>query len=84
MQSVFADEGVSLAPAANISSLSGSESKRENRSRTISSRPRASLEGSRGQESPVDAVRRSLATTVSYSTQRKERRRTITEIFSQR
>ena len=84
MQSVFADEGVSLAPAANISSLSGSESERENRSRTISSRPRASLEGSRGQESPVDAVRRSLATTVSYSTQRKERRRTITEIFSQR
>ncbi|TBU31791.1 hypothetical protein BD311DRAFT_775768 [Dichomitus squalens] len=82
-----------LAPAAPISSSqSGSESERErdrdrdrdSRARTISTRPRASLEGSRADERPVDAVRRSLATTVSYSAQRKERRRTITEIFSQR
>ena len=88
MQSAFEDEGVSLGPAATISSLSGSESERERergtmRSRTISSRPRASLDSNR-EESPVDAVRRSLATTVSYSAARKERRRTITEIFSQR
>ncbi|KAI0769947.1 hypothetical protein C8Q74DRAFT_1202382 [Fomes fomentarius] len=84
LSSAFADESADLSPAAPISSLSGSESERETRSRTISSRPRASLENSRGESSPVDAVRRSLATTVSYSAARKERRRTITEIFSQR
>ena len=83
--SAFADDPPALAPAAPISSQSGSESERETRSRTISTRPRASLDDRRsGEESPVDAVRRSLATTVSYSTARKERRRTITEIFSQR
>ncbi|KAI0700355.1 hypothetical protein C8T65DRAFT_580318 [Cerioporus squamosus] len=80
LRSAFAD--VSSRDVAPISS--GSESERETRSRTISSRPRASLESSRGEEHPVDAVRRSLATTVSYSAARKERRRTITEIFSQR
>ncbi|RPD62254.1 hypothetical protein L226DRAFT_337925 [Lentinus tigrinus ALCF2SS1-7] len=82
LSSAFAD--VSSRAVAPISSQSGSESERETRSRTISSRPRASLENSRGEGSPVDAVRRSLATTVSYSAARKERRRTITEIFSHR
>ncbi|KAI0755103.1 hypothetical protein C8Q80DRAFT_1095322, partial [Daedaleopsis nitida] len=88
LSAAFANESPSVAvPVAPVSSQSGSESERESqsRSRTISSRPRASLESSRGgQESPVDAVRRSLATTVSYSAARKERRRTITEIFSHR
>ncbi|KAI1793313.1 hypothetical protein LXA43DRAFT_237425 [Ganoderma leucocontextum] len=89
--SIFADRTLAptLSPAAAISSpQSGSESERErdreSRSRTISARPRASMEASRGEASPVEAVRRSLATTVSYSAARRERRRTITEIFSHR
>ncbi|TFK85329.1 hypothetical protein K466DRAFT_494954 [Polyporus arcularius HHB13444] len=79
LSSAFAD--VSSRAAVPISSQSGSESERETRPRTISARPRASLESSRGEERPLDAVRRSLATTVSYSAARKERRRTITEVF---
>ncbi|KAM5530561.1 hypothetical protein V8D89_015755 [Ganoderma adspersum] len=89
--SIFANQTVAptLSPSAAISSpQSGSESERdrdrESRSRTISARPRVSMETTRGEASPVEAVRRSLATTVSYSAARKERRRTITEIFSHR
>ena len=86
MHSAFADEGVSLASPANVSmsSLSGSESERESRWKTLSGRPRVSLDSNRSGESPIDAGDRSLASTVSYSAARKERRRTITEIFSQR
>ncbi|KAI0821962.1 hypothetical protein BC628DRAFT_1391667 [Trametes gibbosa] len=72
-----------LAPPAPLSlSTSGSESERERETRwkTLSSRPRASLDSNRSGESPIDAPDRSLAT-VSYSAARKERRRTITEIF---
>ncbi|KAI0662010.1 hypothetical protein C8Q70DRAFT_1051513 [Cubamyces menziesii] len=75
-----------LAPAAPISSsTSGSESERESRWRTISTRPRVSLDSNRSGNSPIDALAdRSLASTVSYSAARKERRRTITEIFHER
>ncbi|KAI0333713.1 hypothetical protein GY45DRAFT_1319315 [Cubamyces sp. BRFM 1775] len=75
-----------LAPAAPISSsTSGSESERESRWRTISTRPRVSLDSNRSSNSPIDGVAdRSLASTVSYSAARKERRRTITEIFHER
>ncbi|KAI0631968.1 hypothetical protein C8Q77DRAFT_1218535 [Trametes polyzona] len=79
--SVADNQTVVLAPPAPISSsTSGSESERETRWKTLSSRPRASLDSNRSGESPIDAADRSLAT-VSYSAARKERRRTITEIF---
>ncbi|KAI0352590.1 hypothetical protein OH77DRAFT_1408788 [Trametes cingulata] len=68
------------APPALMPSHSGSESERETRWRTLSSRPRASLDSNRSGESPIDSPDRNLAT-VSYSAARKERRRTITEIF---
>ncbi|OSD07342.1 hypothetical protein PYCCODRAFT_1359215 [Trametes coccinea BRFM310] len=71
-----------LAPPAPIStSTSGSESERESRWKTLSGRPRVSLDSNRSGESPIDAGDRSMASTVSYSAARKERRRTITEIF---
>ncbi|CDO71660.1 hypothetical protein BN946_scf184915.g4 [Trametes cinnabarina] len=71
-----------LAPPAPISSsTSGSESERESRWKTLSGRPRVSLDSNRSRESPIDPADRSLASTVSYSAARKERRRTITEIF---
>ncbi|KAH9931648.1 uncharacterized protein BXZ73DRAFT_47155 [Epithele typhae] len=90
--------GVTFSRATMSSAVHGLKAQQDrnggSRSRNVSmrsafadegvSRPRASLESSRGDESPVDAVRRSLATTVSYSAARKERRRTITEIFTQR
>lgn len=79
--SIADDQTTVLAPPAPLSlSTSGSESERETRWKTLSSRPRASLDSNRSGESPIDAPDRSLAT-VSYSAARKERRRTITEIF---
>ncbi|KAI0670911.1 hypothetical protein C8Q78DRAFT_974695 [Trametes maxima] len=72
---------VPAPPLALQSSTSGSESERESRWKTLSGRPRASLDSNRSSESPIDAGDRSLASTVSYSAARKERRRTITEVF---
>ncbi|KAI8994169.1 hypothetical protein BD414DRAFT_411088 [Trametes punicea] len=71
-----------LPPAAPISSsTSGSESERDSRWKTLSSRPRVSLDSIRSGDSPADAADLGMASTVSYSAARKERRRTITEIF---
>lgn len=79
--SVADNQTVVLAPPLAISSsTSGSESERETRWKTLSSRPRVSLDSNRSGDSPIDGPDRSMAT-VSFSAARKERRRTITEIF---
>ncbi|KAI0766458.1 hypothetical protein BD413DRAFT_154415 [Trametes elegans] len=79
--SVVADNQLSVpASPAYLSSNSGSESERETRWRTLSSRPRASLDSNRSGDNSFDSADRNMAT-MSYSAARKERRRTITEIF---
>lgn len=73
---------LALAPAMLNSPMSGSETERpESWRRTIATRPRASIDSQRGMDS-IEEVRGSGRTaTMSGSLGRKERRRTITEIF---
>ncbi|CCM03679.1 uncharacterized protein FIBRA_05823 [Fibroporia radiculosa] len=69
-----------LAPAAVISPMSGSETERpESWRRTIGARPRISLDSTREAEGAVEV--RSASRNATISATRKERRRTITEIF---
>ncbi|KAH9947435.1 hypothetical protein B0H21DRAFT_778509 [Amylocystis lapponica] len=76
----FVNERV-LSPATVISPVSGLGPERDSRYRTLGGRPRISLDAAM-EEAERDAGSLSRASTLSNA--RRERRRTITEIFSER
>ncbi|KAI0947073.1 hypothetical protein AcV7_009603 [Taiwanofungus camphoratus] len=78
--SILDESPVTLAPAAMISPLSGSETERDARRRTLGARPRISLDSAL-EEAAAEVMNASQAATLLSSAGRKERRRTITEIF---